>query len=169
MLFLLVLIFHIFNCCYCTYYVVLRLIFDHFETLLKNGSILWTVWRVHMANRRSSVFNWTTDNAKMIDRKWTKTPRSSKHYTDNLKLSNTHPTKIREWPHVLRIGIVSSSCYTSCTHRSCYSGYKPVIGHGWEKGGIMISISVTYSRSFVSQMPRNCFSSHGDDRKTFQV
>jgi hypothetical protein len=80
---------------------------------------------------------WPKENGQK-DKQW-----SIKHYTENLRLIYTNPTKTPWWTHV--------SCSTSGTLRVTLIT-KPMIRHAWGKNQILITTNTTYPWSFVRQI-----------------
>jgi hypothetical protein len=67
--------------------------------------------------------------------------RSIKHYTENLRSSNTGSTKNRAWTQVHRKG---KRFLFHMWHPSCCSCYNPVISHEYGKDRIVITTNGTY-------------------------
>ena len=92
--------------------------------------------------------------------------RSAKCNTQNLRSSNTNPTK--NWGELMCLRRVSSSCSTWYTCRVTLATHS-MKSHERGKNLIVITTNRTYPWLFVRQIFFNGKPSHGGDRKTFEV
>ena len=113
-----------------------------------------------------SVNGWRTDTIMAERKGQMDKQRSTKHYTENKRSSNTNPTKTRgELRCSWRVG---SSCSTIGTCRvTLVTNSESVISHEWGKGQELLMTSGEHLSGHLWQ--KYSVTVDNDDCKTFEV